>query len=329
LILCAGSFMCDLIAAHLPYVPGPGGLVYAPEGIDLRTGGHAANVAMDLKQLGEPSVAAAGGVGEDALGEYMVETLRGHGVDARPQRVKGYGTAKNVALIVEGEDKRFIAELAANTMLSPDHVEAVIGELTPSAFYLGTVGGLRLIDPEIPRLLDAAHWVGAATYLDVIMPFEKNWDHLRRALSLVNVLHCNDAEAAAITGQKDPAEAARWISNAGPVLAVVTLGKDGLVAATREATITVPPFRVRQVDPTGAGDALCAGVIHAALARGLNRAELRHIDVEIAKEVLMEGEAAGAACVTEVGATEGVTREHVDSLIQGQGTRVLAGARVL
>jgi sugar/nucleoside kinase (ribokinase family) len=321
--------MCDLIAANLPYVPGPGGLVYAPEGIGLRTGGHAANVAIDLKQLGEPDVAAAGGIGDDALGDYMVENLRGHGVDARPQRVKGYGTAKNVALIVEGEDKRFIAELAANTMLSPGHVEAVIGELAPSAFYLGTVGGLRLIDPEIPRLLDAAHGAGAATYLDVVMPFEKNWDHLRRALSLIDVLHCNDAEAAAITGQKDPAEVARRITDAGPALAVVTLGKDGLVAATRGATIAMPAFRVTQVDPTGAGDALCAGVIHAASARGLNRAGLRRIDVEKAKGILLEGEAAGAACVTEVGATEGVTREHVDGLIRGQGTRILAGARAL
>ena len=329
MILCAGSFMCDLIAANLPYLPGPGGLVYAPEGIGLRTGGHAANVAIDLKQLGEPDVAAAGGIGDDALGEYMVESLRGHGVDAHPQRVKGYGTAKNVALIVEGEDKRFIAELAANTMLSPGHVEAVIGELAPSAFYLGTVGGLRLIDPEIPRLLDAAHGAGAATYLDVVMPFEKNWDHLRRALSLIDVLHCNDAEAAAITGQKDPAEAARRITDAGPALAVVTLGEDGLVAATRGATITMPAFRVRQVDPTGAGDALCAGVIHAASARGLDRAGLRCIDAEKAKGVLLEGEAAGAACVTEVGATEGVTRERVDGLIKGQGTRILAGARAL
>jgi len=329
LILCAGSFMCDFIAAHLPHVPGPGGLVYAPEGIDLRMGGHAANVSIDLRQLGEPSVADVGCVGEDVLGEYMVKALRGYGVDAHPQLVKGYGTAKNVALIVEGEDKRFIAELAANTMLSPDHVETVISELKPSIFYLGTVGGLRLIDPEIPRLLDAAHGAGATTYLDVIMPFEKNWDHLRRALSFVDVLHCNDVEAAAITDLKDPAEAARWISDAGPVFAVVTLGKDGLVAATREATIQVPPFRVIQVDPTGAGDALCAGVIHAVSARGLNRTELSHIDVEIAKGVLMEGQAVGAACVTEVGATEGVTRKRVDLLIKGQGAKVFAGARVL
>ncbi len=329
MILCAGSFMCDLIAAHLPGIPGPGGLVYAPQGIELRTGGHAANVAIDLKQLGEPEVAAAGGIGEDALGDYLAETLRRHGVEDHPERVGGHGTAKNVALIVEGEDKRFIAELSANTMLSPGHVEAVMGRLKPSTFYLGTVGGLRLIDPEIPRLLEAAHGAGAATYLDVVMPFEKNWGHLMRALSLIDVLHCNDAEAASITGLNDPAEAARRLTDAGPAIAVVTLGENGLVASTRGMIITMPPFRVGQVDPTGAGDALCAGVIHAASSMGLDRAGLRRIDAEAAERVLLEGEAAGAACVTEVGATEGVTERRVGALIRRQGSRVLAGARVL
>jgi sugar/nucleoside kinase (ribokinase family) len=321
--------MCDLIAANLPYVPGPGGLVYTPKGIKLRTGGHAANVAINLKQLGEPKVAAIGGIGNDTLGDYMFKTLTCHGIDTRPQLVEGYGTAKNVALIVEGEDKRFIAELAANTMLSPDYVEAMIGELRPSTFYLGTVGGLRLIDLEIPKLLEAAHKTGAISYLDVIMPFEKNWDHLMRAMSLIEVLHCNDAEAAAFTGMKDPAEAARRIAEEGPKLAIVTLGEKGLVAATRMMTITMPPFRVRQVDPTGAGDALCAGVIHAASSMGLDRAGLRRIDAEAAERVLLEGEAAGAACVTEVGATEGVTERRVGALIRRQGSRVLAGARVL
>jgi len=67
-VLCAGSFVCDIIAAHLPAMGAPGSLTYAPRGIELAAGGHSANVSIDLSQLGLRGVAAAGAVGEDPLG---------------------------------------------------------------------------------------------------------------------------------------------------------------------------------------------------------------------------------------------------------------------
>jgi len=43
--------MCDIVAADLPRISGPGELVYAPRGIELLVGGHAANVAIDLTKM--------------------------------------------------------------------------------------------------------------------------------------------------------------------------------------------------------------------------------------------------------------------------------------
>jgi len=51
-VLCSGSFMCDIITAELPRLGDPGDLTYAPHGIQLHPGGHAANVAINLAQLG-------------------------------------------------------------------------------------------------------------------------------------------------------------------------------------------------------------------------------------------------------------------------------------
>ena len=81
------------------------------------------------------------------------------------------------------------------------------------------------------------------------------------------------------------------------------------------------------MDPTGAGDALCAGVLRAYLGDPPSR--LDDIPVESLRSMLLTGQAAGAACVTGVGATTAVTWERVENLLGGQGDTVWDGARFL
>jgi sugar/nucleoside kinase (ribokinase family) len=321
-VLCAGSWMVDFVAAHLPSMPEPGGLVYAPRGIDLRVGGHSANVAVDLVQLGQLDVTSAGCVGDDVLGRFVEDSLRSSGVLSRPLKLRDTGTAKNVALVVEGEDKRFVAEFAANTELTPEHVETALTELSPSVFYLGTVGGLKHIDPELRRVLKTARDGGAVTVLDVIMP-ENGWRHLTAAYPYIDFLHCNNIEAAGITGFTDASRAARQFTGAGVGVAIVSLGNRGLVAHNGAELIVVPQFDVVEVDPTGAGDALCAGLIHHISSLGVRFPPMIQL-----KEALMEASAAGAACVTETGATTSVTSGKVDTLLRAQGASLKSRIRV-
>jgi sugar/nucleoside kinase (ribokinase family) len=321
-VLCAGSWMVDFVAAHLPSMPEPGGLVYAPRGIDLRVGGHSANVAVDLVQLGQLDVTSAGCVGDDVLGRFVEDSLRSSGVLSRPLKLRDTGTAKNVALVVEGEDKRFVAEFAANTELTPEHVETALTELSPSVFYLGTVGGLKHIDPELRRVLKTARDGGAVTVLDVIMP-ENGWRHLTAAYPYIDFLHCNNIEAAGLTGFTDASRAARQFTGAGVGVAIVSLGNRGLVAHNGAELIVVPQFDVVEVDPTGAGDALCAGLIHHISSLGVRFPPMIQL-----KEALMEASAAGAACVTETGATTSVTSGKVDTLLRAQGASLKSRIRV-
>jgi len=154
-------------------------------------------------------------------------------VTAYAERLGGLHTAKNVALAVEGKDVRFYAELAANTMLSPAHVVSALGETEPEIFYLGTAGGLRLIDGELPLVLGEARRMGCTTVVDVLMPEGGEWGHLTPALPLVDVLHCNSLEGASLTGAESPGEALDRIVEAGVKLAVITRGAAGLMAAKR------------------------------------------------------------------------------------------------
>lgn len=313
-VLCSGSFMCDIITADLPRLGDPGDLIYAPHGIQLHPGGHAANVAINLAQLGQTGIAVTGGLGRDLFGDFMEEQLTRHGIEVHAQRITDAPTSKNVVLVVKGEDRRFYAELAANTMLSPEHVESTIKETHPEMFYQGTVGGLKYIDSVLDQVLEQARETGALTFVDVVDPTEGAWRNLRSSLHLIDLLHCNLRESEKLTGEGDPFKAAETLAQQGVRLAMVTMGSSGLIASTGEAKLKVPAFKVDTLDTTGAGDAFCAGVIAAILeSETLLPTSQRELT-----ETLIKGAAAGAACVTATGATTAVTKEITQGLITNQ-----------
>ena len=321
--------MCDIIAADLPRISEPGELVYAPRGIELHVGGHAANVAIDLTKMRQTGIAAAGGVGDDPLGAFVVAELEEHGVEVHAERPAGFHTAKNLALVVRGEDRRFHAELSANTMLSPGHVLRVIEETRPRAFYQGTVGGMRLIDGRLDEILGGARRFGCVTAVDVVMPHEGGWRRLEEALPLADVFHCNDREGAALTGADDPLAASERILRKGVGLCLITMGPGGLLAANGETRLRMPVFKVEAVDPTGAGDAFCAGVIGAILDSGMDPDGIPRAPRDALRGILLRGAAAGAACVSAPGATTAVSKETVDRLTMEQGDSVWARAESL
>ena len=81
------------------------------------------------------------------------------------------------------------------------------------------------------------------------------------------------------------------------------------------------------MDATGAGDALCAGVVHKLLE--LNVAEDIHkLSRDKLIEVLITGQAVGAVATTAVGCVEGVSKDKVEQLIREQGAKILDATSV-
>ncbi|MBN2336856.1 carbohydrate kinase family protein [Candidatus Bathyarchaeota archaeon] len=325
-VLCSGSYLADFIVPDLPEIGAPGSLVYAPRGITLSAGGHSANVAIDLVQLGQATVHSTGCVGDDPVGELLVNILKGRGVHVHPQVAEGVTTSKNIALIVKGQDRRFIAELTANTRLEPAHVERLLTELRPTIFYQGTVGGLRHIDANLKELLAAAKDVGSLTVVDAIPP-TNCWENLLEALGGVDLFHCNLEEAQAMLGSMDPFSLLNELCRRGVKLSVISAGSMGVYASTGLITAEMPAFNVEDVDPTGAGDALCAGMINYLTREGLSSDRLTSLDSQGLVRLLLHGQAAGAACVTGVGATTNVTRQRVEALLEEQAQMLMESTR--
>jgi len=327
LVTCAGILVIDLIAAHLPKISSPGELTYAPEGIEMHMGGHCGNVSIDLRKLGirNGEVSATGAVGRDIFGDFLEGLLKENGIVTHLQRVSEVGTSKNLILVVRDEDRRFHVDVGANLYLNPEYVLEVLEEEKPQIFYAGGVGLTGKLDEQLSVVLRKARELGCITFVDPVTPYMHGWDFIISSLKWMDIFHCNKDEAEEITGKENPQEAAKLLREKGVGLVIISLGGKGLIAATDDKIFEMPAFRVPVVDPSGAGDALCAGII-SGLLRVMNR-KRRGISDLSEKElinVLLEGEAAGAACVTMVGTTTAVNKENVARILGEQKEELLA-----
>jgi 5-dehydro-2-deoxygluconokinase len=93
------------------------------------------------------------------------------------------------------------------------------------------------------------------------------------ALEYVTVAIGNREECEVAVGENDPHRAASALLERGLELAVVKQGPKGVLAATADERVEVPPHPVNVVNGLGAGDAFGGALVHGLLAGW----DLRHI----------------------------------------------------
>ena len=128
----------------------------------------------------------------------------------------------------------------------------------------------------------------------------------------------NAHELTAISGDDDPVRAARALARSWGATVVASLGEDGAVAASPAGVWEARPAEVLVGNPTGAGDALVAG-----LARGLLRDPLAAASPE---RLLHDAVALSAAAVLSPEAGDVDPADHAAQL-RGVVVRALDGAR--
>ncbi len=292
--LCAGILFADYVCAPIPRMPEAGELI-PTDRIGLALGGCASNAGLDLAKVG-CRVGVSGCVGDDAFGQFIVESLKAGCVDVSGiHRVPGIGTASTMVINVKGQDRRFISTPAANTRFTVTHIPADWVRQA-KVFYVGgylMMPGLET--EEFVELFRTARAAGAKTVLDVVLFGGTHyWETLARILPETDVFLPNDDEAALITGLKDPVRQAERFRDAGAKTVVITQGDRGSVLVTDGLRLRAGVYPTEYVGGTGSGDAFDAGYIAGLLAG------------EGPAGCLRWGSALGASCVRAVGATESV-----------------------
>jgi sugar/nucleoside kinase (ribokinase family) len=291
---CAGILVLDTFCGPMKELPREGQLL-AVEDMPAHAGGCAANVAIDLAKQGV-SVDVAGCVGDDSSASILTAEMKEDRVGCQHvAQSPNHTTSKTVILLVEGQDRRYIHAFGANAAFTVDHIRRDwLAGL--KVFYLG---GLFLMPSfrtaEFQDLLKFCREKGVVTVVDVVIP-----QHVRGIADLAPLLPYidyflpNDDEAHMLTGCERPEDQLGVFLAAGVGTVIITLGREGAIAARKGQCWRSGIYPMTIVDPSGTGDAFDAGIILGIL-RGWDLPAM----VRFAS-------ALGASAVRAVGTTQGV-----------------------
>lgn len=288
MVIVFGSINLDLVT-RVARFPAPGETIGA-ESFATHPGGKGANQALAAARAGA-AVRLYGAVGTDAFADTALALLAAGGVDLDGVKRAAASTG-SATILVDAHGENCIAVAAgANALVDPEAVPDCM--LAP--------GTVLVLQHEVPAqanavLIGRAHRAGARIVLNAAPVRPLSIELLRQ----IDVLVVNELEAAALATQHGwpataQAFAAAAIAVAAPSFAVVvTLGKEGALAASGSDTIRVRAPDVAVVDTTGAGDAFVGALAAAIDARAPLTDALRAAVV------------AGSLACTAVGAQSGL-----------------------
>ncbi|MCV3207416.1 ribokinase [Mesorhizobium sp. YC-39] len=261
MIIVIGSINLDLIA-NVDRLPAPGETVRG-SGFATAPGGKGANQALAAARAGA-KVRMVGAVGRDNFATEALALLRDGKID-----LSGVGetfASTGIAVIMVGDDGENVIAVVpgANDSVVP-------GDLSKAFVKKGDV---VLLQQEIPlqtvdAALEVARAAGAITVLNTA-PFR---GEAAPFLGKADYVVANETEfdlygeVLSLNGRDRPARMRDYAGKTGRTI-VVTLGGDGVLAATSEDFLTVPALKITPVDTVGAGDTFC-GYFAAGLSSGL------------------------------------------------------------
>lgn len=261
MITVVGSINLDLITT-MDRLPEPGETV-SGNGFHTAPGGKGANQALAARRAGA-EVRMVGAVGKDAFAGEALALLKDGGVDL--SSVAEVHAATGIASIYVGGDGENMIAVAPGANF---------------AVTQGSIGGLKfaagehvLLQHEIPldttqAVLDAARTQGAVTLLNTA-PFRPEAASLlgRADYAVANETEFDlFADALALSAGTREERMRAYVEHTGRSI-IVTLGADGVLAATPTEFLKVAALRIKPVDTVGAGDTFC-GYLGAGLADGL------------------------------------------------------------
>jgi len=293
-----GIHIADVLGRPVSAIP-PGQSLSILEEIRLTVAGTAAGTSVDLAKLGM-DVYAVGALGQDELGEFVVNTMKRYGIHTEGLvRKAGVQTSATMLPIRPNGERPALHVPGANAELTLQDIDL---DLIASMDFLH-VGGTPLMpkfDGEpMRKVLEHAKAHKVVTTYDLLAIEHPNLLQLvATVLPFVDYFMPGFEEAVMMCGLKDRLDAIRFFLDTGAGHTVFKMGGMGSSAAWNEngkiREIRVPALEVPIVDSTGCGDAYCAGFI-TGLSLGY--------DIQKACEL---GTAAGGLVIQGLGSDAGI-----------------------
>lgn len=244
------------------------------EGSTFRLGGSAANTAVHLAR-NEITVSLVSSVGDDAIGDFCIESLARAGVDTR--LVQRHPPSTGMSLSIGSPQSKRIVTLSGSWA---DHAISALDEVDLRAFehvHLASYPSRTLL--RFTQLARAARASISADW---------NGHNLVELAPNLDISFLNASELATVRSR--PARTINRTRRLARQLAhtvVVTDSARRTISATPEGTIASEAVDLaRNPDRVGAGDAFDAGYLAAYLDGGTPRECLRRGNAEARSRVL-------------------------------------------
>jgi 5-dehydro-2-deoxygluconokinase len=237
-------------------------------------GGSATNVAVAAARHGRRA-ALITRTGDDPFGRYVHQALRGFGVDDRfVSAVDGPPTPVTFCEVFPPDDFPlyfYRYPIAPDLLLEAETLP--LDDIRAARIFWATVTGLS---QEPSRAAHFTAWEARGRAEHTVLDLDYRpmfWPEpgeasaqVSAALEHVTIAVGNREECQVAVGETEPQRAADALLDRGLELAIVKQGPKGVLAATREERVEVPPFPVEVVNGLGAGDAFGGALCHGLLA---------------------------------------------------------------
>jgi sugar/nucleoside kinase (ribokinase family) len=292
-VIAIGVHVVDVLARPIEAIPeGQGGQLV--DEIRITPAGSAGGTAVTLAKLGA-EVSSAGAVGDDALGDVLVELLQRYGVDASLlRRRQGVQTSASVLPIRPDGSRPAFHVVGANAGYAADDAP---WEEIAAATHLHLGGPEFMGGDQAAKILSFAREHDVVTSADILAPGDQAAaiiDWIGPALQHLDFFLPNDDQAIGLTGKDDLDQACLALIERGVGCVAATCGAEGALIVAPDGAERVPAFETDVVDTTGCGDAFSAGFLRG-LALGRSR-----------------GSAAALGCAAAALVAQGLGSDHGD-----------------
>lgn len=259
-----GFYTYDCLGWPFTDVPPGGGTVFIDE-LTLAVSGAAGTAAIAAAKMGLKTL-AVGGVGDDIMGDWVMQRLRHFGIDVSAmQRKPGWRTSSSIVLTrADGSRPALHMKGATKDFFVEESLFAAVTDAT--VFHLGGVGLTEAMDANTgngsqnANVMKAAQSGGATTTLDIFAGSPKDLPAVAGVLPYTDYFMPSIEEAQALTSMTDYGDVARFFLDMGVKACVLTLGGEGAYYHDRDGTkFTVPAFDIQVKCTCGCGDAFNAG----------------------------------------------------------------------
>lgn len=239
-------------------------LVFTDRPLTLLMGGNGGNSAFVLSRLAQPT-ALFGAVGQDMLGDILVQWLVAAGVDTRGLLRSSSHATSTSTIISAGPTRQAVFHHLGSTALVdasqfPDGLFSRTEVLLCSSFHLMP----KMRASGFAETLKRAHRHGASTALDIgpVLGDPVTVPELSPLFPVLDFLIGNQNELVTLTGQANWEAAAGVLLDAGARRVVIKRGAAGASFRSIAQRVDTPGFAVEAKISIGAGDAFNAGFLY-------------------------------------------------------------------